>query len=41
MIDKDLKKGYSNPDNCFKMPILSSKSKGNFEVDRLEIYLLS
>jgi hypothetical protein len=41
MIDKDLKKGYSNPDNCFKMPIMSSKNKGNFEVDRLEIYLLS
>ena len=40
MIDKDLKQGFSNENNCFKMPIFSSKSKGNFEVLKLEIYLL-
>ena len=40
MIDKDIKRGYSNPDNCFKMPVLSSKTKGEFDVSKLEIYHL-
>ena len=41
-IDKDLKNGYSSPENCFRTPSLIKENKnGEFILKKMEIYLLN